>query len=247
MSNRWQDDDLGLSPKSRDRIGLRWLAIAAIATIVLWQVPIGNYLLYPFSILATWFHEMGHGVTAMLLGGTFRQLQIFPSGSGLAVHSGVQFFGPVGRALVAMGGPMGPPMAGAALILASRSRRMAKAGLLVLAGLLLISALIWVRSLFGLVAIPLIGLAVLWVGTSTTGWLQAFAIQFLGLQACISTYHQLDYLFMNRAVIGGQLIVSDSAQIAQNLLLPYWFLGGLMAIASALLLVWSLRLAYRHD
>lgn len=246
MSNPWDDDPLSTSSRpSRDSVGMGWLIGAAIATIVLWQFPIGNYILYPFSILATWFHEMGHGLTAMLLGGNFHQLQLFPNGSGVATHSGVRFFGPIGRALVAAGGPMGPPLAGAAFILASRSKATARWALLILGGVLILSAVVWVRSLFGLIAVPLLGLTVLAIASFGHRWLQIFSIQFLGVQACISTFHQVDYLFTRQAVIGGRAMLSDSGQIAQSLLLPYWFWGGLMAIASFLLLYQSLRLAYR--
>lgn len=104
----------------------------AAATIVLWQVPGGDYILYPFSILATWFHEMAHGIVALLLGGNFQQLKVFPDGSGVAYHSGALYLGPIGRALVAAAGPMGPPIAGAALILASRSFKTANLSLKIL-------------------------------------------------------------------------------------------------------------------
>jgi Peptidase M50B-like len=230
------------APASVDRMGLTWLTTAAIATVVLWQVPGGNYILYPFSILATWFHEMGHGLMALLLGGNFQQLRIFPNGSGVALHSGALYLGSIGRALVAAAGPMGPPVAGAALILASRSFRAAHLSLMVLGGLLLLSTLVWVRSLFGIVAIPLIGLIILGIALKAPRWVQGFAIQFLGVQACISTYHQLDYLFTASA---GSGLLSDSAQIQRYLFLPYWFWGGLMAIASLAILVQSLRIAYR--
>jgi hypothetical protein len=228
---------------SVDRIGIWWLIGAAVATIVLWQVPYGDYILYPFSILATWFHEMGHGLAAILLGGNFRQLQIFPDGSGVAQHSGRLFLGPIGRAFVAAAGPMGPPIAGAILILASRSFKTASLSLKILGGFLLFSVLIWVRSLFGIVAIILLGLIILAIGLKANRWFQGFSIQFLGVQACISTYHQLDYLFTRTA---GPLGVSDTGQIQRQLLLPYWFWGGLMAIASLVILVQSLRIAYKH-
>jgi len=140
-----------------ERMGLTWLIAAAIATILLWQVPGGNYILYPFTILATWFHEMGHGLAALLLGGQFEQLQISPNGSGLAYHSGALFLGPIGQALVAAAGPMGPPIAGAILIQASRSFKVASLSLKILGSFLILSTLIWVRSLFGLVAVPLLG------------------------------------------------------------------------------------------
>jgi len=39
--------------------------------------------------------------------------------------------------------------------------------------------------------------------------------------------------------------MSDTAHIQQILLLPYWFWGGIMAVSSLLILVLSLRIAYR--
>lgn len=246
MSDYWDKELERLtSPPTESDRGLKWLIIAAIATVVLWQIPFGNYLLYPFTILATWFHEMGHGLMAMLLGGNFEKLLIFPNGSGIAIHSGSLFLGRFGRALVSAAGPMGPPVAGAALILLSRGRSSTRTGLLVLGGVLLVSTLIWVRSLFGWLAIPLLGLSILAIALNSKPWLQAFAIQFLGVQACISTYQQINYLFTEKAVINGQMMLSDSGQIAQALFLPYWFWGGLMAIASLIILWQSLRIAYR--
>lgn len=244
MSDRWRQEvgsSFNQAPPALEQMGFTWLIAAAIATTILWQVPGGNYILYPFTILATWFHEMGHGLMALLLGGRFERLLIFPNGSGVAFNSGALFLGPIGRALVAASGPMGPPLAGAALILASRRFKTAQMSLIILGTLLILSAVIWVRSLFGLVAIPLLGLLILGA-VRTPRWVQGFTIQFLGVQACVSTFHQLDYLFSRTA---GPLGLSDSSQIAQQLLLPYWFWGGLMALSSLYLLIQSLRIAYR--
>ncbi|MBD2604715.1 M50 family metallopeptidase [Scytonema hofmannii FACHB-248] len=245
MSERWKDFEPLLkneAPAAVDRMGLTWLIAAAIATIVLWQFPAGDYILYPFTILATWFHEMSHGLMALVLGGQFRKLEIFDNGSGVATYAMSLALAPIGPALVAAAGPMGPPIAGSALILASRSFKTATLSLKILGGFLLLSTLIWVRSLFGLIAIPLLGLIILAIAFKAPRWLQGFAIQFLGVQACVSTYHQLDYLFSYSA---GPLGLSDTGQIQQRLLLPYWFWGGLMAIASLVILVQSLRIAYR--
>jgi hypothetical protein len=245
MSERWKDFEPLLkkeAPSAVDRMGLTWLIAAAIATIILWQLPAGAYILYPFTILATWFHEMSHGLMALLLGGQFRKLEIFGDGSGVASYAMSLSLAPIGPALVAAAGPMGPPIAGSALILASRSFKTATLSLKILGGFLLLSTLIWVRSLFGLIAIPLLGLIILAIALKAPRWLQGFAIQFLGVQACVSTYHQLDYLFSYSA---GPLGLSDTAQIQQRLFLPYWFWGGLMAIASLVILVQSLRIAYR--
>jgi Peptidase M50B-like len=232
------------APPVVERMGLTWLIAAAIATALLWQVPGGDYILYPFTILATWFHEMGHGLMALLLGGQFQKLQIFSNGSGVATYGIRLSLGPIGPAMVAAAGPMGPPLAGAALILASRSFTAATLCLKILGSFLLFSTLIWVRSAFGLVAIPLLGLMILGIALKAPRWAQGFAIQLLGVQACVSTFHQLNYLFSWSA---GPLGLSDTAQMQRYLLLPYWFWGGLMAIASLVILVQSLRVAYRSE
>lgn len=224
------------------RTAIWWLGTAALVTVVLWQVPGGNYILYPCTILATWFHEMAHGIMALLMGGRFSHLLIYANGSGVAYYSGPLFLQPIGNALVAAAGPLGPPLAGACLILTSRSVRATSVALYVLGGLLLVSTVVWVRSPFGLIAVPAIGMAVLFVAARGSENVRSFAVQFLGVQACVSTYRQIDYLFSYSA---GPLGISDTAQIQKALLLPYWFWGGLIAIGSLLLLALSLRHAYR--
>ena len=52
---------------------LTWIAVVSV---LLWQTRIGSLVLYPFTILATWFHEMGHGLAAMLTGSSFERLLI---------------------------------------------------------------------------------------------------------------------------------------------------------------------------
>jgi hypothetical protein len=215
---------------------------AAVVTIVLWQVPGGNYILYPFSIFATWLHEMGHGFMALLLGGKFERLIIFPNGSGIAYYSGSMFFEPISSVLVASAGPMGPPLAGAGLIIASRNPKASSMILKFLGIFLLFSALVWVRSIFGIVAILVMGAIVLGISFIKSEGLRNFAVQFLGVQACVATYFQIGYLFSYSA---GPLGISDTARIQQILLLPYWFWGALMAVWSMFILITSLRFAYR--
>src|ERR1043166_7426300 len=93
----------------------------ALVSILLWQTALGSLLLYPFTILATWFHEMGHGLAAMLAGRGFERLLIFADGSGVAESLRPADGYGLTDVLIAASGPLGPAIAGAALILASRS------------------------------------------------------------------------------------------------------------------------------
>lgn len=228
----------------RERLGLL-LALAA-GSVLLWQTRIGMLILYPFTILATWFHEMGHGIAALLLGGRFERLLIYPDGSGLALSLLPADASALSAALVAAGGPLGPPLAGAGLILASRSHRATRAALTLLGAALLLSALIWVRSLTGLVVLPLLGAGTLWIARRAGDAHRRFAIQFLGVQACISVWRQLDYLFTPGGWIDGRPQRSDTAAIADALALPYWVWGALISLAIAILMGWSLRAALRR-
>lgn len=226
------------------RVGL--LAAIALVSIALWQTTLGRFLLYPFTILATWFHEMGHGVAAMLTGSSIERLLIFADGSGLAVSlRPADSFG-LADAIIAAGGPLGPALAGALLIVASRSAPATRTALMGLGAALLLSTLIWVRTLIGWIVLPPLGLAILLLANSRSLSWQRFGIQLLGVQACISAWSQFDYLFSSDGRVGGSLDRSDTAAIADALLLPYWFWGAAISASIIALLWWSIRVAFRR-
>ncbi len=232
------------SQEQKQRVAL--LLGIALASILLWQTRLGSLLLYPFTILATWFHEMGHGIAAMLAGRGFDRLLIFADGSGVALSLRPADGYGVVDALVAAGGPLGPAVAGALLILSSRSATATQNALAVLGIALLASTLIWVRSLTGWLVLPALGVAILLLALRGSRSWQGFVIQLLGVQACISVWQQFDYLFSPGGSVGGRLQRSDTGAIADVLLLPYWFWGALISAAILALLWWSFRLAFRR-
>lgn len=218
----------------------------ALVSIVLWQTYLGSIVLYPFTILATWFHEMGHGIGAMLTGSRFERLLIFPDGSGVAMSLRPSDGYRVADAFIAASGPLGPAIAGALLIIASRSARATRMALTVLGAALIVSTVIWVRSLTGWIFLPALGLGILALALRGSQPWQHFGIQLLGVQACISVWKQFDYLFSAGASIGGALQRSDTGAIADILFLPYWFWGAIISAVTLSLLWWSFRIAFRR-
>lgn len=232
------------APDQRQRIAV--LLAIAVASILLWQTSIGSLLLYPFTILATWFHEMGHGIAAMLAGRGFERLLIFADGSGVAESWRPADGYGLTDALVAASGPLGPAIAGALLIVSSRSPAATRNALAVLGVVLILSTLIWVRSLTGWLVLPALGAAIVALALRGSPSWQDFFIQFLGVQACISVWRQFDYLFSPGGAVGGQLHRSDTGAIADALLLPYWLWGAIISVAILALLWASFRFAFRH-
>ena len=223
-----------------ERMGLVWLIGIALCTGILWQSPGGKIIIYPLTLLSTWYHEMSHGLMAVVLGANFKKLEIFSNGSGLARYEyrGSLFLGPIGNVLVFAAGPMGPPIIGAGFILASQNWQTSKQILMILGSFMLASVLIWVRTWVGVLVISLLGLIILGIGLEASQDIQIFTTQFLGVQACISTLRDFNYVF--RYCDG----YSDTAQIAKILILPHWFWGILITIASLFLLIQSLRITY---
>ena len=218
-----------------------WLLAAAAATVLIWQIPSGQLLLFPFTMLAIWFHEMCHGLAAMLLGGRFTRLDLEARGAGAAHYTVDVSGGRLGRALVAAAGPLGPPLAGAGLLWAGRDPTSGHWTLIGLGAVLVFSGLWWVRSLFGWLFVFATGAALVALAHFADPAIQTFALQFLGVQACISTFRQIRYLFTREVKIGNKLMLSDTGQIAHWLFGPHWIWGGLMSAVTVGILLWSLR------
>lgn len=236
----------GLEPARPIKRERSYLVGIAVATVLLWQFSIGRALLYPFTLLATWFHEMGHGLAAALLGGNFQRLVIFPDGSGYALFSIAADTMAVTHALIAAAGLVGPAVVGAILIVGSRSRRATRWLLAGLGAVLVLSTLIWVRSLAGWIVLPAFAAIDLLVAAYGKERLQRFTIELLGVQAAISVWRDVRYLFSDGGYVGGQYSPSDTATIADALLLPYWVWGGLITVAIVGLLWSALRHALRN-
>lgn len=244
MNEFIKNQDSTLS-KQNNTSGNFWsLLIIAVITGVMWQFQIGRYILYPFAILGTWFHEFSHGIMALILGGNFQKLELFPNGSGIAYYSGDLFLGNLGNALVAMAGPLGPAIFGGCLILASKNRNSSNIFLYIFALILIISDIIWIRTVFGVIIIAIISILLLLITRFANENVNIFTSQFLGVQAIMSIYLSIGYLFSTGGDIGGNTYYSDTQVIENYLILPYWFWGAFVLIISALILISSLRSVY---
>jgi hypothetical protein len=94
-----------------------------------------GWLGYPFRLLITMVHELGHGLAALLTGGEFRRFVISPDGAGLAYTAGGW------RWVIIPAGYVGVALFGAVLILLGRSHRWSRAALAVIGGLMILLSL----------------------------------------------------------------------------------------------------------
>ncbi len=223
------------------------LIIAGVIIMMLPAIPFGNYVMYPFVILGTWFHEMGHGLAAMALGYGFEKLILYPSGSGMAISSVRADTSGLSHAIISAGGPLGPSVVGSLLILASSKAKLWRPTLYALAGAIMLSTLIWVRSATGIAVLPLIAGLLIVIAWKSRDSIVLFALQFLGVLAALSMFRDWDYLFSYSAEIGGNTMLSDTGAMEEALLLPYWLWAIVIIGISGLMIGASLKYALKED
>lgn len=220
---------------------LTYFWVAAAISVVLPRIPYGRTILYPFALLGTWAHEMGHGLAAILVGGSFDRLVLYQNLGGTAYSSGV---GSLGRAAVAGGGLLGPALAGGLIILLGSREATARWVLAGLALALALSLLLFVRNLFGWIALAVIAVLVGAIAFYGPEVARVFAAQLIGIQFCVASWGTLDYMFTPGFVRDGRIVDSDTQEIADVLLLPYWFWGGLIALTSLTIMAGSFYFAW---
>jgi hypothetical protein len=191
------------------------------AVIVLWVVsrliPFGGVIVYPLTLLTTWVHEMGHGLAALLVGGRFSALEIYSDASGLAHASAAHGWR---EAIVCAGGLLAPPILGTIILGFVHGARRARVLLFALAGALALSVGIWVRSLTGLIVMPLcaalLGWAA-WRGFAKNVERRVLLAQILGVVLALDTVTRMvSYVFTREVEVNGKTSPSDIAMIAEN-------------------------------
>lgn len=217
--------------------GLTLLA-ALLVLCGIHYLPGSGLILYPLMLFDTMVHEMGHGLTALLVGGKLAKLELFTDGSGLAwtaVEPGWR------QAAVAAGGLLGPPFLAAFAFGAAQYPRAARVWVLGMGAFLLGCLFGFVRGGMAWPFIMLMAVSLLAVGIRARAQVVQVTTLVLALELSVLTYSRSDYLFVGSAVVNGVKRVSDVGLIAERLGFPYWFWGALIGLFSALLIGWEAR------
>jgi len=220
----------------------RTFVASVLVTAALYVVPFGRTIAWPLVLISTLAHELGHGLTALLLGGQFHALYIQRDASGAALWSGA--FGRLSVAVVAAAGLLGPAVAAFVLLVVGRNPGRARVVLGVLGVALLVVALVLVRNSFGLIFTLILGSALLLIALRLPRASQTVVI-LLAVQLALSVFSRSDYLFTRTALTSAGRRPSDVAVMADALFLPYWFWGGLCGVLSVAILFLGFRIFFR--
>ncbi len=213
------------------------MVVISFALMMASDVPVVMLLGRVLILFSTLFHELGHGITAILVGGHFDKVTIEWNASGETLS---RFPSSAWRAaLIAAGGLLGPSIAAAGLFWAARgSERRLKGTTVGLAIALCLIGLLAARSFWALLFTLGLGPILLYAAKRWSRKSLEAAIVFIAVQLGISVFTRADYLFTKTA---GEGRISDVQLIAQQLWLPYWFWGLLCGGLSLVVLFWGFR------
>ena len=245
VSRRMIDMNEVVSNSDKTRM---YLIGSAVVTGVLYVIPFGGIIAYPLLLLSTLAHEMGHGITAELVGGDFIEFALYFDASGVATSTRPS--SRIANALISAGGLIGPAVVAAILFWLGKSAKGSKIGLQFL-GVFLILADLWLVSpfsnTFGFCFIGGVGILSLLIGRKGGEELNRFVVLFTAIQLSLSVFSRSDYLFVKEAQTAIGTSPSDVQNIALNLFLPYWFWGGVCGLISLLCLFWGMKVALQKE
>ena len=215
-----------------------------LSTIVVFLLPAHGFIGRPLLWLSTLCHELGHGITAWLVGGRFESFIMTTKGGGLARAYGAS---DTAEALICAGGLVGPAIVAAIGFALARRARVAQVSLLVGAALLLTLAILVAGNWLAWAFMPGVALALIWVAARKNPEPAQVALVFVSTQLALSVFSRGDYLFTRSATVAGDTSPSDVELIARAVGGPYWLWGlccGALSILALVMGLWLFARAY---
>jgi hypothetical protein len=224
------------------------VVLAVVAAGALAWSPWLAIVAYPFRLLTTLVHELGHGLAALVTGGDFLRFVVFPDGSGLAYTAGGW------RLVVIPAGYLGAAAFGALLIVAGRRPRGARWALgAVGAGLVLLTLRYALPTLFtaegaaGALTLAsglALGAAAVALALKAGAPAVLFAVYLVAFQAGLTAFLDLWTLIGLSARRDAAHAATDARAMAELIPLPAVVWAAAWALVAALLLALALRAAW---
>lgn len=194
-----------------------------LAAVFIRQIPLVSI---PFNWLESYFHEISHGLAALITGGVIVKIELFTNGAGLCTTRGgsnlvISFFGYAGATLWGWG----------IYRVASANQKIAKLFLYFVLLVLVSSVVFWVRDLLTLFILAvLIAMFVLTLKLRELKYLQ-LALQFVGVIILLNSLFSPFYLVDGRS-LGDGAALSSMTFIPELVWVAIWCSLALLACFS---------------
>lgn len=210
-----------------------WQLIAlTIVVFALWSTP----LVLPLKLLVIFFHELSHGLAAILTGGSIESISVnFQQGGEAWTRGGSRF-------LILTAGYLGSLAIGAGLLLAALKGRADRAVLSGLGVLMLVVLVLYVRDIPAALICGVTGAALLAAGRFLAAPYCDLILRVIGLSSLIYVPYDIFDDTLRRASLN-----SDARMLAEEIGGTTMMWGVLWLIISFVVIFWCLRRGLGRD
>ncbi len=242
------DETIADIPATFDKKGILTWSSISIGVIALYFVPYGLYILYPFILLNTFIHELGHGYAAKLAGWNIERIELWQDGSGVSQIQPLPGASQAAYAFVALGGIVLPVVVAAICLVLGRNSKASRIGLYVFAAISVISIAFFIRDVFSLDMVTLYCVAAFILArfSKPTSSVPRYAMLILAIALLTSVISQSEYLFSASALTAAGEKPSDIEQAANNLSLPIWACGSFIIMLAVAVLFGGIVAFFYH-
>lgn len=192
-------------------------------------VSVIPFIHWPFSWLETYFHEVSHGMVAIITGGSVDHIELHWRGSGLCYYYGGW------RWLVALSGYVGAVLWGALIYkTANLTKNFASEACIVLVCIIFVSAAFWARDFVTFLIMGIMGSVLCLVIHKAKKRIIHLLLQFIGIYILISAISKPLHL-LDGQHIGDGATLADITFVPEVVWVVLW-------IAFAVWILWRLWL-----
>lgn len=213
---------------------------AFVLSLIMGQIPLVAWLVYPFRLFTTMVHELSHGLAALLTGGRFVEFVVALDSSGLARTAGGW------RWVIIPAGYLGAAVFGGLLLVATnrsppRQRRWLAIGLGTFFALL---TFLFARNLTAIGVGVLASVALLALGQYGPRLWLTWGLNLLAVQCSLNALDSL--LGLVRLNAGPFRLPSDARAMAELTHIPALLWAVLWSLIAVAILAYSLYLSLRR-
>ncbi len=205
--------------------------VVAVLALIFWDTVV----VYPLKILVVLFHELSHGVAALVSGGSIESIEISVEQGGVCYTRGGSYF------LILNAGYLGSLVMGAAFLVIGARTRHDRLVVGALGLVLLAVTLVYMRSRFGLIYGLSAGILLLLIAAKLPNGVSDIILSVIGVVSCLYAVWDIGSDVLFRHIPG-----SDAYRLAEITGIPSMIWGVLWLVLAALTTIGALRAASKR-
>ena len=180
--------------------GIEISLILAIVSLFFWN----SVFLLPAKLLTVFFHELSHGIAAVLTGGKIHSISLNLRQGGVCNFTGGWFI------ITATAGYIGSLLWGSGILLLSLKKNSSRLITKIIGGIILLTALLYMRDIQALAISLLTGIGLIYIGKNLKEIYCDIFIKYISLISCFYVVFDIKSDLIDRTIP-----ISDAYQISK--------------------------------